>query len=518
MATAVVKWLFDVAWPKLLVKIASRSDENHTHDLIESSWQERVKTRFNTLDKDNSGAVSLKEMQDSRLYKEEDHEVVAEMFKKIDADGDGMVTMEELEQSMDAAGEKNQTVQAVAAVDAVEQTPFNLTRVELAESVLLGFDWLSDAGYLQETFTTTGFEKPLEDIDRCKALVSNCTSICETTCAEDYPFDPPVWILAMLVFGCLSGATSDVIRTRLLAKKNLLTATLAIGNYESPYGYKISEKQQDEGALVHVEQQLTKLGGVTSIAEDGIQCTVVILIEMRYNPGEASWITYLTLSAAALCMLFKFSLAVKHYLDEKKKMLEAGGLLKAASLGDVSAVEWLINQGKDPNDPAEIGDNEYTPLMSAAKVGHEKVVRVLLAAKADAAAANADGYTCLHAAADSVQNKSGAELAALAAACGATPESLYKRFDAILVMLLDAGADIEAVDNNGWTPLMDAAYFGNVTTVKLLTDRGANLDACDTDGKSIMDWARDSPRFAEIKAALEEVAEERGHVNPLAMG
>jgi uncharacterized protein len=42
--------------------------------------------------------------------------------------------------------------------------------------------------------------------------------------------------------------------------------------------------------------------------------------------------------------------------------------------------------------------------------------------------------------------------------------------------LLDAGADIDALDKHGQTALMNAAHRGDVTLVQVLVDRGANLN------------------------------------------
>jgi len=46
--------------------------------------------------------------------------------------------------------------------------------------------------------------------------------------------------------------------------------------------------------------------------------------------------------------------------------------------------------------------------------------------------------------------------------------------------LLDAGADANAPDPAGDTPLMNAARVGNIDAVTVLLDRGAQIDLADT--------------------------------------
>ena len=47
----------------------------------------------------------------------------------------------------------------------------------------------------------------------------------------------------------------------------------------------------------------------------------------------------------------------------------------------------------------------------------------------------------------------------------------------IVKLLLEKGADIEAKDDIGWTPLLLAAEYEREAVVKLLLEKGANLES-----------------------------------------
>jgi len=54
----------------------------------------------------------------------------------------------------------------------------------------------------------------------------------------------------------------------------------------------------------------------------------------------------------------------------------------------------------------------------------------------------------------------------------------------IVRMLIEKGANIEAKDNDGWTALMYSIYCGKVEIVRMLIEKGANIEARDDRGRT----------------------------------
>jgi ankyrin repeat protein len=171
--------------------------------------------------------------------------------------------------------------------------------------------------------------------------------------------------------------------------------------------------------------------------------------------------------------------------------------VKAAEFNDPRVIEKQLQQGVDPNLTDSRG---RSALFTAVREGSDRALGALLASdKVNVDAANADGETPLM----------------LAAIRGSLPmaQALVKRGasvnragwtplhyacsgpdNGVAAYLLAQGADINARSENGTTPLMMAARYGNADLVPLLLKAGAEPRAANEQELTAADFAQRSGR------------------------
>ena len=155
-----------------------------------------------------------------------------------------------------------------------------------------------------------------------------------------------------------------------------------------------------------------------------------------------------------------------------------------------AACELLLEAEADV-DGADVGGR--TPLLAAASMGHAHVVELLLFWGCYVDSIDAEGRTVLSVAAAQVRR----------------PVSLFFSFLSFFIVhslkdslslslslsnvqgsvevvrrLLERGLDEAHRDNAGWTPLHYAAFEGHAPAADLLLDAGGRVDALDNDGRS----------------------------------
>lgn len=144
--------------------------------------------------------------------------------------------------------------------------------------------------------------------------------------------------------------------------------------------------------------------------------------------------------------------------------------LRAVEEGDVKTVATLLDRGLDPNTTDALG---MTALMTAARLGHQDLVALLIARKANLARRSPHGDTALmHA-------------------------SLKGHLD-VVRLLVENGAPVK---HDGWAPVHFAAFEGRTVVLKFLLDKGADKNALAPNGyTALMLAARNG--FAEAARTL----------------
>jgi len=184
---------------------------------------------------------------------------------------------------------------------------------------------------------------------------------------------------------------------------------------------------------------------------------------------------------------------------------------RAVNVDDERTVQGLLSQGFDPNTPNPQGQSglflamrDASPKVAALLLAHpatridaptstDETALMMAVLRGNAAwavrlldkgaALNRAGWTPLH-----------------YAASGPEP--------AVVRLLLDRGAAIDAPSPNRSTPLMMAARYGSLDAAELLVKRGANTGLRNDKGLSAADFARSAQRDV-LAASLERAAPAR---------
>jgi len=149
-----------------------------------------------------------------------------------------------------------------------------------------------------------------------------------------------------------------------------------------------------------------------------------------------------------------------------------------AYYGDVSAIKFLLTQGESIQ---SLGDN--LDLNGAAFHGHWRLCEFLVEQGADVNKPLADtGETPLHAALCKADRLAHDLVLKVLLRQGANPNCVTRPS-------VETGGFMRDCKTKGETPLHRAAAFGNEKTIQMLLDAGANLEAKDMNGDSPLGWA-----------------------------
>ncbi|MGE3807299.1 MAG: ankyrin repeat domain-containing protein [Gemmataceae bacterium] len=213
--------------------------------------------------------------------------------------------------------------------------------------------------------------------------------------------------------------------------------------------------------------------------------------------------------------------AMQNKLPVVKLLVEAGADLLAATAGGLTAINMATTWGGKKvlrylqEAAAERAPEQPMTLHEAARNGLADKVRALLPAVVNIDEVDSQRQTALKYAA----REGHARVVAVLLEAGASPDfapdgepplvaAAGRAHVSIVHRLLEAGADVNGRGRNGGglkdlTPLQAAAALGNLATVKVLIDHGADPALVDEEGQTALDWAVKARR-PKIAAYLRE--------------
>lgn len=154
-------------------------------------------------------------------------------------------------------------------------------------------------------------------------------------------------------------------------------------------------------------------------------------------------------------------------------------IIQAATSGDTYKVQELI--AGNAHLVNVYGDDGWTPLHLVAYFGHRQVAEVLLASGANVHARSRNTLVNMP----------------LHAAVAGKREDLVE-------ILVSQGADVNAVQEGGWTPLHEAADRGHLELVQILIEHGAFINPRKDDGET--------PRAIAARKGHKDVADYLRHL------
>ena len=175
-------------------------------------------------------------------------------------------------------------------------------------------------------------------------------------------------------------------------------------------------------------------------------------------------------------------------------------LLSEIVNGNLEAVRILLETGTNPN----ITINNITALMVAAQTGHREIVQILLEAGANVHFKDNSSFSALiyavkkgyvNIVADLIGAGSDVNMVTnfhdnTALHFATWIDSPFNRKE-IVLKLLTAGADINAKNEGGNTPLILAANQGDKEIVQILLEAGADVSVIAKDGKKASELAKE---------------------------
>lgn len=198
------------------------------------------------------------------------------------------------------------------------------------------------------------------------------------------------------------------------------------------------------------------------------------------------------------------------------KPVKPKNLFLSMGSGDIDYFRGMLKSGADPN--AAMPGTGKTPLMITE---HAEIQELLLEFGADPELTDNRGATALHyavGATDALRMiprliEKGADVNAIAQGWSRqTPFMVASRLyfqgndpircAKVMRLLSKHGADIDTIDESGYTVLINAVVSDKPDLVRLMIELGADMDIKAKDGLSALDWAQELG-FVDIAELLE---------------
>ena len=246
----------------------------------------------------------------------------------------------------------------------------------------------------------------------------------------------------------------------------------------------------EKGSITEIRQAVDNhpeiKGSVIAWAVEHGNAELVHYIMNRTTPEEYDKFENTPLERACLCGNYSM---VKFIAENERSpyFSQDNSLFYAAAYGDRGMIRCLIENGYDVNMKDSYGGNA---LEWAAQENRIANAKMLIENGCDVNNLNGEGMTALYTACA----EGNTEMAKLLLDNNAEPDrtedatpliiaSCYGKCECIK-LLLEQGADVNTIDNEGRTALFYAMVYGQDNIEKLLSAHGASYDICDKDGIS----------------------------------
>lgn len=291
---------------------------------------------------------------------------------------------------------------------------------------------------------------------------------------------------------CLTVITPDEVIDSCYANGGSASRSASGGllSYAAKYwGYHAREVADDEQAIqVLIKTFLNKLLWRRPSSRDSTRETG-IPTELGLGKYPDDWGALNILSYFGILGKSKRLLEQGMKVDAHDNSMGIAPLHCAAYRGNDEMVEFLLQNGADINAVTQDGN---TALHLATEQGQRKVIKLLLSRRANSQIMNRQGATSLQLAVGTTndettvpllaKNKVSVDVQNIRTGDTALHLSIKYRRPRILLFLVEKGAALDVINQEGFTPLQLAAKTDNCEAISLLLQRRAQIEARSVSG------------------------------------